>query len=117
MRISDWSSDVCSSDLSQSNGPSRLLPRPPEDRQGNWLAGCRGEEYLRFAFAGNRPGNVKGVSNSRDSRGRIGRHGFRQNPAPPGGVLIAPVYLCIERSEEHTSELQSLMRISYAVFC
>src|SRR3546814_19025584 len=77
MRISDWSSDVCSSDL-------------------NWLAGRRSEEYLRFAFAGNRSGNVKGVSDSSDSRGRIGRHGFRQNPAQHGGVLIAAVYLCIE---------------------
>src|SRR3546814_3756582 len=28
-----------------------------------------------------------------------------------------PIALCLERSEEHTSELQSLMRISYAVFC
>src|SRR3546814_8752594 len=33
----------------------------------------------------------------------------RDHPVPPGGLLV--------RSEEHTSELQSLMRISYAVFC
>src|SRR3546814_14283147 len=78
-----------------------LFRSPPEDRQGNWLAGCRGEEYLRFAFAGNRPGNVKGVSNSSDSRG--------------GSAATASVKIL--RSEEHTSELQSLMRISYAVFC
>src|SRR3546814_11020736 len=84
MRISDWSSDVCSSDL-------------------NWLAGRRSEEYLRFAFAGNRSGNVKGVSDSSDSRGRIGRNGFRQNPAQHGGVLIAPVYLCIECAQLNSS--------------
>src|SRR3546814_1974988 len=42
-------------------------------------------------------------------------------PMPPmaGLQLIAPTVsmLCVSRSEEHTSEFQSLMRISYAVFC
>src|SRR3546814_10316648 len=48
--------------------------------------------------------------------------GSRNRPGEPAGVL--PAYLalangkpCMKRSEEHTSELQSLMRISYAVFC
>src|SRR3546814_5888230 len=36
------------------------------------------------------------------------------HPAPDGALWIAPL---LARSEEHTSELQSLMRISYAVFC
>src|SRR3546814_5397889 len=40
----------------------------------------------------------------------------RQGPPPPHGRLVAPVRQR-QRSEEHTSELQSLMRISYAVFC
>src|SRR3546814_5915583 len=40
------------------------------------------------------------------------------NGASCGGVIVAPLMiLAIDRSEEHTSELQSLMRISYAVFC
>src|SRR3546814_3360180 len=35
----------------------------------------------------------------------------------PFGVIAIVIGICIYRSEEHTSELQSLMRISYAVFC
>src|SRR3546814_11243694 len=35
----------------------------------------------------------------------------------PVGIAVGPLYRPFERSEEHTSELQSLMRISYAVFC
>src|SRR3546814_4057224 len=38
----------------------------------------------------------------------------KPSPAPGKPVVTAPI---VERSEEHTSELQSLMRISYAVFC
>src|SRR3546814_2322362 len=38
------------------------------------------------------------------------------NPAEPAGMSISPAEQT-KRSEEHTSELQSLMRISYAVFC
>src|SRR3546814_9160837 len=42
-----------------------------------------------------------------------------QEPLAVGRVIILgqPILRCHERSEEHTSELQSLMRISYAVFC
>src|SRR3546814_4624487 len=89
MRISDWSSDVCSSDL---------LP-------------------LRCPRA-----------HERSAAGR----GYAQEPScpcsprclPPAIVPLAPAKqrrTWVERrqgrSEEHTSELQSLMRISYAVFC
>src|SRR3546814_6354396 len=53
-------------------------------------------------------------------RGRPGRHQHRRDHRVPGrvpgrGVVDLPDG--VERSEEHTSELQSLMRISYAVFC
>src|SRR3546814_6703395 len=68
MRISDWSSDVCSSDLS-------LRPALPIAH----LARVQAEAILRH------------------QRAAIEQEG--------------------RRSEEHTSELQSLMRISYAVFC
>src|SRR3546814_8917281 len=86
MRISDWSSDVCSSDLS-AKLPSlaRLLDKlmlpPPEPRP---------------PYAESAP-----LMTSTLSRLKISR------VWPPGS----------RRSEEHTSELQSLMRISYAVFC
>src|SRR3546814_7770120 len=40
---------------------------------------------------------------------------YRRTAAAPRG--IPGLWICARRSEEHTSELQSLMRISYAVFC
>src|SRR3546814_2180861 len=91
MRISDWSSDVCSSDL---GGALRRPPRPVEEgRRRRWDASRRGggDPPLPPAVA------VPGPLLPRGAHLR-GRH-------DPG------------RSEEHTSELQSLMRNSYAVFC
>src|SRR3546814_9276897 len=88
MRISDWSSDVCSSDLGQGSGCCRWPPgsgsRPPP-RRGRWREKCR---CRRRGFA---------------ARGARLRRGGRAR--------------CRRRSEEHTYELQSIMRISYAVFC
>src|SRR3546814_6230119 len=100
MRISDWSSDVCSSDLPGEDPPVRLSPL---------LRGYPARQELvaawiddRFADAereaGQRQQQQRGAALRMDERRRGGEH------APP-------------RSEEHTSELQSLMRISYAVFC
>src|SRR3546814_2116473 len=51
-----------------------------------------------------------GVLDDHDLSGRLGE-------APPQRGPLAPVRALLDRSEEHTSELQSLMRISYAVFC
>src|SRR3546814_10213023 len=48
---------------------------------------------------------------------RIGEKALRLANEVPGIAIIAIVILVVVRSEEHTSELQSLMRISYAVFC
>src|SRR3546814_1268786 len=84
MRISDWSSDVCSSDLV---GPgSRARPPAPPRLQ------LRG----RHGLAARARGAGRGI-------GDLQRLVHRRAGA--------------RRSEEHTSELQSLMRISYAVFC
>src|SRR3546814_3495167 len=97
MRISDCSSDVCSSDLSK-------LDRGGHGRaRARW---CRREQRLGRGTPGRRfrlaeiPVGLRRIANpshraqsgSQDARSRV-------------------------RSEEHTSELQSLMRISYAVFC
>src|SRR3546814_9147209 len=104
MRISDWSSDVCSSDLR--HRARRLAggvgdPRRP--RRG------RADAQLH-------PGQD---GDSRRGR-RVGGKGkerqmTEQRPlgprTTPGDDFVAA------RSEEHTSELPSLMRISYAVFC
>src|SRR3546814_8214006 len=108
MRISDWSSDVCSSDLS-----SRLqaLTDHGEKGAGIWTVTdivaqdpiCTIWQELRARYDG--------------GRGAFGRVLDRQVPAQPATQcekIRIPLNL---RSEEHTSELQSLMRISYAVFC
>src|SRR3546814_3886128 len=105
MRISDWSSDVCSSDL----------PAPPPECAPADLA-LRCAACNRIADRGNlhqhcRPGGQTAQGTHQDSRcpyagRRACRNGHRPSPSAPG-----------LRSEEHTSELQSLMRISYAVFC
>src|SRR3546814_6557802 len=95
MRISDWSSDVCSSDLPAVQATN--LDFRPENFA--WAADGRG-----FLVAG-RPAIAA-------EKARIDAEG-RQGWLYDG--RIAP-FVSI-RSEEHTSELQSLMRISYAVFC
>src|SRR3546814_6157977 len=101
MRISDWSSDVCSSDLVSRHQAvavaaqqPRRLPCAPEAQRGlEALLRLREERALRRRDAGDAEG---AQHRSRALRPRLAR--------PP-------------RSEEHTSELQSLMRSSYAVFC
>src|SRR3546814_1939414 len=91
MRISDWSSDVCSSDLVQQHldehqqaevEPLRVEPHPESEDVAVLLQSLQ-------PLAGGRRGQP-------DLVGEVNRS---------------------DRSEEHTSELQSLMRISYAVFC
>src|SRR3546814_7275861 len=103
MRISDWSSDVCSSDLRQARQAVRraLRERPGVDVV---VTGCAAElEAERFRGLGARV-----VAN--DAKGLAESYRLEEkNGASPG--------LDPGRSEEHTSELQSLMRISYAVFC
>src|SRR3546814_8305014 len=115
MRISDWSSDVCSSDL---NHLTAAIPGHVEERRVN-------HAHQRQRVLG-----------LRDRRVIIGRPTDRQQPAlrrdrqvlvsrfdhrPPPVDAHRPKALAKKsrstRSEEHTSELQSLMRISYAVFC
>src|SRR3546814_6831842 len=97
MRISDWSSDVCSSDLGVLNSSTRSS------------AGQRSvsETDIRVAATAMRLAAstmVSAVPSRRDRRPVLWRS------ASSAAALVA-------RSEEHTSELQSLMRISYAVFC
>src|SRR3546814_10339390 len=99
MRISDWSSDVCSSDLGRPVERVRQHRRQP-GRLAPGEVACRlAEMMLR-----RRLGAVDAVA----PFGHVQIH--FQDPA------LRPQHL-EQRSEEHTSELQSLMRISYAVFC
>src|SRR3546814_1480511 len=168
MRISDWSSDVCSSDLtcarvdsppSRSSGSSSRSSRygrvgacPATRLQPGKLLclacqvrrhGGRGRQAAEGARVGEQPPQAptgRGSPGHRGTEGRLrgktlapqrkreavrrmlelttlserrvcrlaglSRDAFRDSPEPAAA-----------RSEEHTSELQSLMRISYAVFC
>src|SRR3546814_9232270 len=115
MRISDWSSDVCSSDLApvSAGGLSQL---------GSWDISSR---HRRISEALNRrcPPSVRIAVSFPDRAQRVTVLGFTRNRAATSlGVSRASgasMSSCsaMVRSEEHTSELQSLMRISYAVFC
>src|SRR3546814_2545138 len=106
MRISDWSSDVCSSDLPRElrdlDGAAQFVHRPaagddllqPLDHHAHQIEG------VRDGFRQNRADRL------------FHDHALhRRDPEPPHAEAVA------ERSEEQTSELQSLMRTSYSVFC
>src|SRR3546814_9995535 len=99
MRISDWSSDVCSSDLT---GRQRGRSARGRDHRGIALCGAaaRAPQLLHRGITLGPRCQGKGAAKLIGLR----RKGF-------GGLFLA------RRSEEHTSELQSLMRISYADFC
>src|SRR3546814_7570739 len=91
MRISDWSSDVCSSDLFATlTGAARV---------------ALGPELPAF------------FCNDDKLAGVILRQGAAEGDPIWRLPLHKPYGQGLDRSEEHTSELQSLMRISYAVFC
>src|SRR3546814_1133230 len=99
MRISDWSSDVCSSDLA-GNGRKRSR-RPP----------------MRRRILANR---TRGTTTSASWNTTYGPWRTIRAPIPTNftqSVVSDHCSISFDRSEEHTSELQSLMRISYAVFC
>src|SRR3546814_7175938 len=98
MRISDWSSDVCSSDLD----PDALAVGGvvAEQQLEHGIAGL-GQDLQRLVAG--RGGDVDGVLEGITAGGVLALDHAHQRGA--------------QRSEEHTSELQSLMRISYAVFC
>src|SRR3546814_8313057 len=105
MRISDWSSDVCSSDL-------RLVQRvelPHDGRaDADVHAAVRDRPYRRLERARDRAARRRQDHPPERELHRPGRPRLRADQQ----ALIRG-----SRSEEHTSELQSLMRISYAVFC
>src|SRR3546814_1445732 len=117
MRIRDWSSDLCSSDLRT-------------DRRRHAVAGVGVVPFGRSArgarLSGDREPAVRRLPRRaahlwRDPARPIlsgspppqSRGGHREDLPRPGTVAAGPFL----RSEEHTSELQSLMRISYADIC
>src|SRR3546814_3138510 len=133
MRISDWSSDVCSSDLRERadrTQPGLYRPPGPAGRHRARAAQAppararRAHRHLRRARRGR-------VPHQRTRQHRIGP-GQPRRPARRAAVAHrwrsetmttsksgkdkATKKVAKQRTEEHTSELQSLMRISYADF-
>src|SRR3546814_3197136 len=109
MRISDWSSDVCSSDLFCRSQAEAL---GPFDRRCPLAQAC---SHARPTLSRLSTISDKIVPQPRDGDKEVtlGRQALL--PAVEYGDSFAVGQ--VPRSEEHTSELQSLMRISYAVFC
>src|SRR3546814_6566142 len=115
LRISDWSSDVCSSDLLDGIGPRELGLEQLASRLATG-------EVQELIIATNP--TVEGEATAHYLAQLARNHGVRPSRlahgVPLGGELeyvdrgtLSHAF----RSEEHTSEPQSLMRISYAVFC
>src|SRR3546814_8108562 len=139
MRISDWSSDVCSSDLqcSLDQYPARAVRRPyrradlgeipraaaardyGEAAGGPAAARSGGGDHRRRCLCLGADRRLAAAQESRAAvhpvRGHRAGRPEAERLSDLGADPAAQKGGC--RSEEHTSELQSLMRISYAVFC
>src|SRR3546814_7505143 len=112
MRISDWSSDVCSSDLNDRADGKAFIERQVNDRhQFRFIVSPEdGEQYDDL-----KPLTRRLMAQMEQDLGTkldwVAVDHF--NTCHPHTYIV----IRGKRSEEHTSELQSLMRISYAVFC
>src|SRR3546814_9015739 len=131
MRISDWSSDVCSSDLlplAQRKIKSSAVIGP--------LANAERDTLGPWVFPQNRPQAISVLAGLRAKVGKSVRVDYSEGVRMPARVYPSPFAMLDPprkrapldetaeirraadlRSEEHTSELPSLMRNSYAVFC
>src|SRR3546814_6640618 len=147
MRISDWSSDVCSSDLETADRWSLLAPRFGELFDELETISQLKEALLKLSITGLFD-QVAGIEGKRAEETPIGeivsvvggstpskqQSDYWGGDIPwisPKDMKVAEINDAVDhvtekavastniklRSEEHTSELQSLMRISYAVYC
>src|SRR3546814_2149077 len=116
MRISDWSSDVCSSDLRAKGYGRTAVPTDIEQdpsRRGFHEPGSRRPAVIERA-----PRPWRQCRPFREVQHLFGPLDVDLEPGDVGAILrVSRREPDAERSEEHTSELQSLMRTSYAVFC
>src|SRR3546814_9522593 len=145
MRISDWSSDVCSSDLATYSARAEFrartigakTPNRADMQRCQWTATILVDRALSHGpalsrtvssdkqFSGSEhgactPGRQSGERNLARHEGEIRDHLIavaQADRAPLLAALDAVRNLASNRSEEHTSELQSLMSLSYAAFC
>src|SRR3546814_6206895 len=113
MRISDWSSDVCSSDLQVEEGATQSLFQAPAHpyTQGLLGASLHGGKTLHYSEA--RLPELRTDQDANNGHNTFTLH----TPALPDQILRPKQNLLGKSTEEHTSELQSLMTISYPVFC
>src|SRR3546814_3140235 len=120
MRISDWSSDVCSSDLTS----ARRRGRRRSNRTTDQSPPLQGEGWVGMGFptaqaSGKRGANAMEAQGNTRIRKEQRQRKLRRNPTDTERELWQSLrgkqLDGAKRSEEHTSELQSLMRISYAV--
>src|SRR3546814_8714243 len=111
MRISDWSSDVCSSDLQlgahhgHCKGQAPCIYMEHGDDGAHHVIGREPQRIRRSDGHSVQHAGAVGIEHA------LGVTRGARGVAQAGGSVL------VERSEEHTSELQSLMRTSYAVFC
>src|SRR3546814_4773119 len=138
MRISDWSSDVCSSDLKMKKDPVVLVVAPLSGHHASLLRDTvrtllrDHKVYITDWVDARMVPATEGtfslddyVAYVEDFIRHIGAESLHViSVCQPTVPVLAAVSLMAargeaipRRSEEHTSELQSLMRISYAVFC
>src|SRR3546814_7169024 len=113
MRISDWSSDVCSSDLLDQ--VHRRLPATVEPGAVEAERRARAQAHAQHLAVESLHGRKLGGAQVHVIE-PAERHG-RGTSSGADTLLRRRLGMAPLRSEEHTSELQSLMRNSYAVFC
>src|SRR3546814_1801633 len=122
MRISDWSSDVCSSDLISAFwilSVNSWMQTPTGFEMGANGQFLPGESWPAIIFNPSFPYRlvhtvIAAYLTTAFVVGGVGAWHLLKDRANPGARKMFSMAM---RSEEHTSELQSLMRISYAVFC
>src|SRR3546814_3733406 len=125
MRISDWSSDVCSSDLDElrevvkkaRSGSSEALAKAELKLSrtfARYVSDVRRKPSIKITYL-DRELEPERLTEAAVLRAAALVPSFADYMDDAG--WMSPIYMRLRRSEEHTSELQSLMRISYAVFC
>src|SRR3546814_4431100 len=114
MRISDWSSDVCSSDLLKGATLNAVAAAVKLGGDVHVLVAGNGAQSVAEQAS-----QATGVAKVLLADGPALAEGLAENVAEQVLAVVGGYshILFPARSEEHTSELQSLMRISYAVFC
>src|SRR3546814_1769169 len=116
MRISDWSSDVCSSDLERRNSIGDQRGSRPVTIIVHHLENSRSQRVLWLLEELDLPYEVRRYE--RDPKTMLAPPALaRVHPLGKAPVIVDTDADDRVRSEEHTSELQSLMRNSYAVIC